>query len=461
MTLNAGVARCGLNPFWGVELTGWGYYLERTWESVHDPLSATALVLEQDQVTLAVVSVDLMVISSGFTGQVRELVHAATGIPPEHVMVAATHTHNAPASGGLLGVGVVNPFYEDWAARQTATAIIQAWQQRQPADLAVASTNLAGQTFNRTRENGPVDTRLTTLRVNRENGSALAMIVNFQAHPTVQAKLKPKAVSRDVPGEICDLIERAYPGAIAMYLQGACGDVNYHPRFSATRELSKEPARITAGAALAAQADAVRVEDFTLIAKRETIALPTRRWTRQEIDHDRDEAQQRLQTQDLKGWKETIGRVMTNRPEEMVARHGGDEWKAVQAMCRFNLAWTYEMLKDWETRPERLETEVQTFRIGPLGITANSSEFFTSLALDVRNQAGLDHLMISCYTNGRIGYLPDAHDIARKTYAAYQSPKYCNQFPFTNESGPAMVKAMVEQLSSKGAKAQRGKGAKG
>jgi hypothetical protein len=51
--------------------------------------------------------------------------------------------------------------------------------------------------------------------------------------------------------------------------------------------------------------------------------------------------------------------------------------------------------------------------------------------------------MISGYTNGRIGYMPDAHDVTAKSYAAYQSPKYCNQFPFTVESGPAMCDAMV------------------
>ncbi len=446
MGLKAGVARARLTPFWGVELTGWGYFLNRTWESVHDDLQATALVLEQRDTTLAVVSLDLMVISAGFTRQVRELVEAETGIPPAGVMIACTHTHNAPASGGLLGVGEVDPFYEAWAARQAASAIVLAWRNREPADLAVASANLPKLTFNRTRENGPVDPRLTTLRVNRTNGSPLAMAVNFQAHPTVQTKLRPRAVSRDVPGEVCDLIERAMPGAMAIYLQGSCGDVNFLRRFSTTPELSREPARMVAGAALASQADAVRIDDPALSAVSEQVTLPTRRWTRDEIDHDRDEAQRRLKEQDLKGWKETIGRVMTNRPEDMVARHGGDEWKAVEAMCRFNLAWTYEMLKDWETRPETLGTEVQAFRIGELGLVANSSEFFSSLALDVRNLSGLDQLMISCYTNGRIGYLPDAHDIARQTYAAYQSPKYCNQFPFTNESGPAMCEAMLRLL---------------
>ncbi len=128
MGLKAGVARTLLTPFWGVELTGWGYYLERTWETVHDDLNATALVLENGETTLALVSLDLMVISDAFTKKVREQVRTETEIPPANIMVACTHTHNAPASGGLLGVGEVNPIYEDWAARQAATAIILAWR---------------------------------------------------------------------------------------------------------------------------------------------------------------------------------------------------------------------------------------------------------------------------------------------------------------------------------------------
>jgi hypothetical protein len=50
------------------------------------------------------------------------------------------------------------------------------------------------------------------------------------------------------------------------------------------------------------------------------------------------------------------------------------------------------------------------------------------------------------YANGGIGYLPDAHDIARRSYAAIQSPKFTGQFPFTKDSGPAMVAGLVVVL---------------
>ena len=54
--------------------------------------------------------------------------------------------------------------------------------------------------------------------------------------------------------------------------------------------------------------------------------------------------------------------------------------------------------------------------------------------------------MLACYANGRIGYLPDEHDINARSYAGYQSPKYCDQFPFTRESGPAMCAAMLRVI---------------
>lgn len=447
MTATAGVARRKLNPFWGVELTGWGYYLNRTWLDIHDDLNATSLVLDNGNQTIAIISVDLMVISADFTRTVRQQVEQATGIPPQNILVSCTHTHNAPASNGLRGVGDVDPIYESWAAREAATSAILAWNSREPATASASCTAVSGITFNRTRENGPVDETATALRIERPDQSVLAVVAGFQAHPTVATVLRPRSVSRDAPGLICDLIEEAEPGCTALYLQGACGDVNFLREFT-TLERYQSPARTVAEAILKSMDSATMLDTSVISASTGIATIPTRRWTEQEIAGDQAEARRRLAGKDVSGWKETIGRAMTNRPDDMVARHGGDEWKAVAAMCRFNVEWTELMQQDLHERPETLTTEVQALRIGDFGIATNSSEFFTTLALDVRARSPLPFLMLSCYSNGRIGYMPDAHDVERKTYAAYQSPKYCNQFPFTQDSGPAMVDAMMEQLET-------------
>jgi hypothetical protein len=438
----AGVARTTLTPFWGVELTGWGYYIERRWRRIHDHLNATALAFDDGTGRAIIIALDLMVIDEPFARRTRQRIHEGTGLPPEAILLSCSHSHNAPAAGGLLGVGECDPFYEDWASRQAATAAILAWRQREPAEVRCGHAELSDFTENRTRPHGAIDPRVTALRVDRRDGTPLAVAVNFGAHPTVFTKLRPWDVSRDVPGEVCDGLEAAYPGATALYIQGACGDVIFRRDF-ASPDRCHEPARRLVDAARRALAEAAPMDDPVVAAASDTAVLPTRRWTREELDRDRGEAERRLATDDVTGWLDTIGRSMTNRPEDMVARHGGEVLKAVRAMCRFHIEWTDIMLRDFESRPVTLATEVQAVRVGDVYCVANASEFFSPFALDVRRRAEVPELMLACYANGRIGYLPDEHDIAARSYAGYQSPKYCNQFPFTPESGPAMCEAML------------------
>ena len=443
--LTAGVARTCLTPFWGVELTGWGYYIERRWQRVHDDLNATALVVDDGQRQAILLTLDLMVIDAAFTRLTRERISHETGIPPEAILLTCSHSHNAPAAGGLLGVGECDPVYEDWASRQAATTAILAWKCRQPAILSTSHGELVGHSFNRTRPGGLIDSSVTTLKVSTQEGTPIAFVVNFGAHPTVTTDWRPFDVSRDLPGEVCDLIEQSLPGVIAMYVQGACGDVNFLREYI-DEERHHEPARLIASIALETQVDCESMHSRQVSFASEVARLPTRRWTREEVQRDREEAEQRLRTRDATNWRQTIGRSMTNRPDDMVKRHGGDEVKAVMAMARFHIEWTDKILADLETRPESLETEVQSIRFGDLYITSNSSEFFTPFAIDIRRQSHVPELMIACYSNGRIGYLPDAHDIEARSYAGYQSPKYCNQFPFTDKSGPEMCAAMLRTI---------------
>ena len=51
-----------------------------------------------------------------------------------------------------------------------------------------------------------------------------------------------QAVGRDWPGEVVDALEREFPGCIAMYLQGTCGDVNFRREYNSTeRRFVKTP----------------------------------------------------------------------------------------------------------------------------------------------------------------------------------------------------------------------------
>jgi hypothetical protein len=64
----------------------------------------------------------------------------------------------------------------------------------------------------------------------------------------------------------------------------------------------------------------------------------------------------------------------------------------------------------------------------------------------VRRRWPQEDLFILGYANGSLGYLPDAHELARGGYAALQSPKFTGQFPFTEKSGPALIGGLLAAL---------------
>jgi hypothetical protein len=434
-----------LTPPWGVELAGWGYYIGRVWQRVRDHTTATALVLDDGTETAALVAVDLMYADADFTRSVRRGASAHTGLRPECICVACSHSHNTPTVALIRGAGEVDADYRTWAARQAATAVILAWKQRRPARLSVGKSEVTGWTFNRTRSNGPVDTRLGVWRVDDVAGRPVAAVVNFQAHPVIAMSLGADELSRDNPGEVTDILEATMPGLTALYLQGSCGDVNYDPRWNNPGGCH-EPARAVAGVALQAIANARPVEAPRVKTVARPVVLPTLRWTREEIQRDREEAEYRLRTGDTTGWLDGLARACVNYPHKLPERYGGDVGRTVQAVSRFGVEWTNDALRDLETRPETLTTEVQAVRVGDACLVTNGSELFTTLALETRGQWGRDDLMIVGYANGSIGYMPDAYDIDRRSYAATQSPKFKNQFPFTPASGPALVQGMLDAL---------------
>jgi hypothetical protein len=429
-----------------VELAGWGYYLERTWEKVRDHTAATALVLDDGSQKAALIAVDLMYADVEFTSTVRRHAARFTDIPPGAICVGCSHSHNTPTAALIRGGGQLDRDYHRWAALQAATAVVLAWRQRQQATMRVGHAELPGWTVNRTREGGPVDTRLGLWRFDNEQGRTLAVVINFQAHPTVMMQLGASDLSRDWPGQATDLIETAIPGSTALFFQGACGDVNFAPEWTEMENCTK-PGCEVATRALTAWKHARLVDRPEVACTLRDVTLPTRRWSREEILREREEAEYRLRTGDTSGWLDGLARVMVNQPAKLPSRYGGDVKKAVAAVARFGVEWTTAALLDLDDRPETLTTQVQAIRVGDAWLVSNPAEFFTTLALDVRRNWHND-LLIAGYANDSIGYLPDAHDVGRKSYAAYQSPKFKNQFPFTAESGAVMVRAMLDALKA-------------
>jgi neutral ceramidase len=403
-----GVARRKITPPSTTELAGLGYYLGRTGKRVRDDLTATAMVISQAEKSVAFIAMDLMWNDERFTRLIREGSAKTIPISGEAICVNFSHTHNAPTAGLILGAGTQDRDYLERAAALAVEAIVEAWGRREPAVLRRGQGELAGMTFNRTREDGPCDTRVGVLRADRLDGSPLAIAVNFHSHCTAHMEVDLEAVSRDWPGEVVDQIEVALRGVTALYLQGVCGDVNFRREFNGTAKRF-EPAQAVTRVVLEATRNGREIAGAGISSCVETVSLPTRRWTREEIMRDRDEGLHRLKTGDTADWLNGVAKVCVGLPERLPLRYGGSVDKAVAAVSRFAVEWTDLISPKLDTMPEYLDTEVQAIRIGDFYLAATSCELFTSLGLELRTQAPDPDCFVLGYANGSIGYLPDAY----------------------------------------------------
>src|SRR5258708_17853076 len=108
----AGFAKVNITPSLGLELCGYGMYLERRATAIHDDLFARALLLEDDGGERALLlTLDLIGLSQETSETIARQAGEAVGLAPERVLVSNTHTHSGPSTGPINGMGVMDPAY--------------------------------------------------------------------------------------------------------------------------------------------------------------------------------------------------------------------------------------------------------------------------------------------------------------------------------------------------------------
>ncbi|MGH7199582.1 MAG: hypothetical protein ACREJB_03195, partial [Planctomycetaceae bacterium] len=94
----AGAATSNITPPLGeVIVGGWKPYPAR---HIHDELHARCLVLDDGKTQLAIVLCDNVGIPREVLDAAKAKLHEQTGIPTEHMLFAATHTHSATTARG-------------------------------------------------------------------------------------------------------------------------------------------------------------------------------------------------------------------------------------------------------------------------------------------------------------------------------------------------------------------------
>jgi hypothetical protein len=159
-----------------------------------DGLWARALVLEQGNTTLAIVTLDLVGFFHNETVAVREAL-ADLGVEVDYVLLHALHNHEGPDSMGLWGQTQLesgyDPAYRDQLRATIVDAITMALvDKKEVAQMVVgevdASTyhdNGVGNVINDSRDPFVIDEMLGALRLVDAQDQTIASVVSFGNHP--------------------------------------------------------------------------------------------------------------------------------------------------------------------------------------------------------------------------------------------------------------------------------------
>ncbi|OIO94404.1 MAG: hypothetical protein AUJ96_28740 [Armatimonadetes bacterium CG2_30_66_41] len=396
-TLTAGVARATITPPVGIDMSGFAGREPSL--GIHDELYATALVFEEGEERVALVTCDLLFLEAEFVGQVREEAQRRTSLPAERVGISCSHTHYGPT----LGLERTDPdvrAYLELLKFQLAGAIQEAAANVVPVTMGVGwgacdiginrrERKPDGTIVLGNNPEGTVDRAVGVVRIDRAEGGPLAVIANFACHCVSQSG-RMRLLSADYPGPARALVEGATSatgstGATFLFAQGAGANTN-----PIRMEHSYEPAR-TLGTRFGCEVLRVwetvaPVETAGIRSARQSLELPALTFASVE---EGQAAVADLTTQLENARKNNAGKGSIHWLERRLER-------STKAL---------ENLTGGEPLPT-VASEVQVLRAGEATFCLTPGEVFCEIGMEVRERSPLPNTLFLAYSNGSIGYVP-------------------------------------------------------
>lgn len=381
-----------------------GGMLSRSIDQIKTRVNARAVALSDGQTTLAIVVVDSCMMPRPLLDEAKALASSRTGIPADHLLISATHTHTAPACMGCLGTDA-DPAYVPYLKEKLAQAVVAAVGRLQPARIGfgkadaaeftalrrwirrpdriiedpfgnptVRATMHAGRVWDDvTGESGPEDPDLSMISIQTRAGEPLAVLANFSMH-----YFGDRDISADYFGLFCNgLKNRVAPGDefVGILSHGCSGDIW-------RRDYTKPKSEWDVPLA---------IEDYTngLL----DIAMQAYEDIEYRSDVDLAMAERRMT---LKYRVPDAQRLEWAR--RIVAEMGDRLPKNQQEV------YAREQL----ILHERQETEivVQGLRVGEIGIATTPTETYAITGLKIKAASPLQHTMVIELANGGDGYIP-------------------------------------------------------
>jgi len=398
----AGAATSNITPPLGSPVAGAGSIVPT--HNVHDELHARALVLDDGTTRIALVICDSSGVSKSICDQAREHIAATGLIPPENVMISATHTHSGPNANAKN--------YRDFLALRIADSVQRAISNLKPAKIGWGGVDDPSELFNRrwyvdepallknpfggmdkVRTNpplgskallkpaGPIDPEISFVSVQSLDGNPIALLANYSLHyvgGVAKGEISADyfAVFARRIGELLGA-KPEFPHFVGIMSNGTSGDVNNSdrrikkPNLAAYEKINSVGEKIAQRVAEAHRE--IKFQDWVpLGASGRTLSLKVR------------------------------------KPDEEMLRYAREVMIHPEDTAKYpRYALKYAVYADrFSKGADETSALVQAFRIGDLGIAAIPFEVFTETGLHIKKESPFADTFTIELANGAGGYLP-------------------------------------------------------
>jgi neutral ceramidase len=359
-------------------------YQARQSNGVHDNIYHRVLALEAGGSAFYLIATDVCLFSPSFHDTVMRELQNRTGIDPARVWWSVTHTHAAPEVGppdmykALLGRSdhEWDRDYTTLVTNALVDAVKTARDKLEPARVSFATTTANANINRRAKDadgkvslglnpDGPVDRQVNLIRLQRPDGTPIALVVNYAMHGTVMSGQNLK-ISGDGPGVVAAYLEEQLGGTV-LYVNGAAG--NIAPIYSVYADPSSG-----------------HLSQFRVLLGDRVIAKT---------------------------------RAMPSGTDRVVIRQAQ---QIVDTPRREDLAWPDEMAAYATSDRQRIKLPLRFLAINDTVIWSAPVEMFCEIAMSIRARSPFKQTFYFGYTNGWFGYLPTAKGFEEGGYEPRTSP---------------------------------------
>ena len=430
---------------------------------VHDTLHAKALILKEGDRTVVLLTIDAVAlgelgrIKSDFLPQLRARIAKELGLAPENLLVNASHCHGVlrvdfpelcfqviksaharlvPVRAGV-GSAQENSISENRRIHmRDGSEVDMRRAYSLPTDQAIASV-------------GAIDPQIGLLRLDRLDGSNLALLYNFACHPIMNPPSSGN--SADYPGIASAIIEEQL-GGTAFFIQGCAGDINpvHYKEVSqpadstpygnqlavsvlrAARKLTTQPDSplrfvhqnmlLPRGADLTARITKLEAERLRLVQSLRATNinfksfLPLLLQQKLNPDYPSQSAQSYLHERYI--GKDSLAKLdAENRAavETYLANLA-----IMEQITRLNTnlgLLKMHLAQNEKAKEQPIDVELTALRVGDFRLVTFPGELTSEIGMNIKKASGQPGTFVAGYTNGYIYYAPTAKQRLNTGYA--------------------------------------------